>query len=134
MDEITLFKIKEWAELVKSANESPLTRSEWCKENNISEGAFYYWQRRVRKYALSAIADHVSDNHPSQRHTASQQPDFFEIEVSDAGTNDHGVMPRCNDGSPAGGITISSGQFEIRVPDDFSKRTLRSVLEVLQHV
>ena len=23
MDEITLFKIKEWAELVKSANESP---------------------------------------------------------------------------------------------------------------
>ena len=43
-------RIKQWAEIIESANKSCLTRRQWLAENGISKDAFYYWQRKVRKF------------------------------------------------------------------------------------
>lgn len=43
-------RLQQWSELINSANKSGLSRKEWLEQNGISKDAFYYWQRKVRKY------------------------------------------------------------------------------------
>ena len=43
-------RLKQWSELIEAANRSGQSRKEWLKENGISKDAFYYWQRKVRRY------------------------------------------------------------------------------------
>lgn len=43
-------RLKQWYEVIEAANSSGLPRKVWLEENGISKDAFYYWQRKVRKY------------------------------------------------------------------------------------
>ena len=43
-------RIKQWCELIEAANRSGVPRKEWLKEKGISKDAYYYWQRKVRRY------------------------------------------------------------------------------------
>ena len=43
-------RLKKWCELIEAANSSGLPRKQWLQENGNSKDAFYYWQRKVRKY------------------------------------------------------------------------------------
>ena len=43
-------RLKQRSELIEAANSSGLPRKVWLEENRISKDAFYYWQRKVRKY------------------------------------------------------------------------------------
>ena len=43
-------RLKQWCELIEAANSSGLPRKQWLKDNGISKDAFYYWQRKVRRY------------------------------------------------------------------------------------
>ena len=43
-------RLKQWCELIEAANSSGLPRQQWLQENGISKDAFYYWQRKVRRY------------------------------------------------------------------------------------
>ena len=43
-------RLKQWCEIIKAANQSGLPRRQWLSENGIGKDAFYYWQRKVRKY------------------------------------------------------------------------------------
>ncbi|WP_313758731.1 IS66 family insertion sequence element accessory protein TnpA [Tissierella sp.] len=38
--------------MIKDQSESVLSIREWCRENNISHGKFYYWQRVIREETL----------------------------------------------------------------------------------
>ena len=42
-------RLQQWAEIIDAANKSGQTRKQWLAENGITEDAFYYWQRKVRK-------------------------------------------------------------------------------------
>lgn len=42
----------KWQQIIKDQNESALSIREWCRNNNISHGKFYYWQRVIREEAL----------------------------------------------------------------------------------
>lgn len=42
----------QWQKMIKDQSESGLSIKEWCRENNISHGKFYYWQRVIREEAL----------------------------------------------------------------------------------
>ena len=42
----------QWQRLIKEQSESALSIREWCRENYISHGRFYYWQRVIREEAL----------------------------------------------------------------------------------
>lgn len=41
-----------WQKMIKDQSESSLSIRQWCKENNLSHGKFYYWQRVIREEAL----------------------------------------------------------------------------------
>ncbi len=143
MSEVSLVKINQWGMMIKAANESPLGRADWCKANGVSESAFYYWQRKVRKYALNAMLS-VQDA-SAEKSANDNSPDFFEITLT--GQNNLPINhnnptvhtqvsePLSSHARDAGsGITIRSERFEVMVENGFSKETLAAVLEVMNHV
>ena len=43
------YRMKQWAELVRSCRESGLSNREFCCQNGISEKTYYYWLRKLRR-------------------------------------------------------------------------------------
>lgn len=42
----------QWMEIIKRHSGSGQSIRQWCEENNISKGKFYYWQRAIREESL----------------------------------------------------------------------------------
>jgi transposase-like protein len=42
----------KWIQNIKDQNESGLTIRDWCKENEVTHGQYYYWLRIIREEAL----------------------------------------------------------------------------------
>ena len=41
-------KTQKWTEIVVSCNESGMSKTAWCRENNVSIKSFFYWQHKLR--------------------------------------------------------------------------------------
>ena len=145
-NDLYMNKLRHWARVLETANASNLTRSEWCKKMDISENAFYYWQRRVRKHALDQITDQPETvcNLPAVPVATEESgnPDFFEIVISDSNQQASPsvagsattLKEDTADTSAQGGITVRFGAFSIDLSEGFSKSAFRSALEVMGHV
>ena len=59
MNEIAIVKKQvvdaEWAEKIRCCQESGLTVSEWCRNNNINLKTYYYHLRKLRKKICEQI-------------------------------------------------------------------------------
>lgn len=42
-------RLHQWSEVLQAQLASGMSKKEWCRENNVPEKRFYYWQRRVRQ-------------------------------------------------------------------------------------
>ena len=136
--ETTDIRIQAWLDLIRSANESGLTRGEWCKNNDISESAFYYWLKKIRKLAAKGELNSAEFTSPDQ---SLHRQDFFEISIS---RPDSPIPVRERTGSTqnhiqssltcSSGVSIKCNGFSIDLEEDFSKQALMSVLEVMRNV
>ena len=126
-----VFKLNQWANLIRAANESGMNRREWCVANGVTETAFYYWQRQVREHALKSITE--NQNLCTVESVDHAQPhDFFKLTLT--GSNpitDTDLPSRSNN---PGSISIHSGRYVVEVGEGFSKGVLTDVLEALDHV
>ena len=43
-------RIQQWAKIIQTAKDSGLPKARWLAENGITKDAFYYWQKKVRRY------------------------------------------------------------------------------------
>ena len=135
-----MIRIQQWVKLLQMANESGLSRRDWCKENDISENAFYYWQRKLRRLALGqAVND--STAFLSQTSDPDQRQDFFEITVPEpvssapfCGQTGRSVSGSGQSGSSESGLSIRAGAWTLDIAENFSRQSLRSVLEVIRDV
>lgn len=125
-------------ELIRSANESGLTRREWCKSNGISVKAFYYWLRKLRILAAKGELNETSFTIPD--HSAHRQ-DFFEIPISKPDSpipvrERTGPTQNCLPDTHTcnSGVSIKYNGFVIELKEDFSRQTFISVLEVMRNV
>ena len=48
-------RMQEMQKVIQARNESGLTVSEWCQENNFSEGSYYYWLKKIREKTLDVM-------------------------------------------------------------------------------
>jgi len=57
MDEV-VSNIREagWLRAIKLCSQSGLTTRAWCKENNVNERQYYYWQKKIRSQAASNLS------------------------------------------------------------------------------
>jgi len=131
-----MVKLAQWAQIIQSANESTLGRKEWCAENGITESAFYYWQRRVRKYALEKMLDHGENDQlllPDQE-PKSDKNGFYEISLNSIKPTEPSSAAPSLYSSSAKSITIHRNGFIIDVEEGFSQDLLSSVLKVISNV
>ncbi len=97
-------KLEQWAEMVKSRNESRLTVTDWCRQNGINLKTYYYRLKQLRQAGCNEIEQH----------------DIVHIEPT-AGTE-----------IEAEKIELSVGAVKISLPDNFNEDTLKRLLGVLR--
>ena len=65
-------RLSHWAGIIRERKHSGLSVIEWCKNNDISQKTYYYWQRKVREamcgelLAQQSSESAVADVPPSQ--------------------------------------------------------------------
>ena len=47
-------RVQLWAERIAECRSSGMSVRAWCRENEISEKTYYYWQRRLYQQMISA--------------------------------------------------------------------------------
>ena len=97
-------KLAQWAEMVRSRNESGLTVTDWCKQNGINIKTYYYRLKRMRQAVCSEIEQH----------------DIVTAIPADA--------PQSEDEN----IILIVGDVKISLPDNFNENTLSRLLGVLK--
>lgn len=64
------YHLSKWFRIVKECRNSGTSVKDWCKQNNVDEKHFYYWQRKIRETA-------------TETHSVTiKQPAFIEVTVS----------------------------------------------------
>lgn len=48
-------RMQNWMEIIRECQESGLTNKEFCAQRGISEKTFYYWLRKIRGAAVTAM-------------------------------------------------------------------------------
>ena len=49
------YRIQEMQKMIHARTESGLTVSEWCQENNFSEGSYYYWLKKNHRKTITEV-------------------------------------------------------------------------------
>ena len=73
----------KWQQIIKDQNESGLLIREWCRDNDISHGKFYYWQRVIREEALIKAGTLAVTG---QTQFAEIKPNMAELKSNNQGT------------------------------------------------
>ena len=55
MNEVVQVRLDGWAAMIRQRNESGMTVKDWCSANGISEHAYYYRLRQLRKAMLAGM-------------------------------------------------------------------------------
>ena len=55
MNEVIQVRMNGWAAMVKARIDSGLTIREWCAANGVSQDAYYYRLRQLRKAMLETV-------------------------------------------------------------------------------
>ena len=97
-------QLKQWEQMVQSRKESGLTISKWCKENNMNPKTYYYRLRKVREASFKETETHEI------------------VQISD--DTEQNLQKEK--------IEILWGNLKISVPDNFKRKTLQKILEVLK--
>ena len=111
-------RYSEWAGMVRDRQESGLSVAEYCKQNNISETAYFYRLRRVRRAAIQASG-----------------LEFVELKDADA-VSPVPVLNSTNIGSstfPAE-ATIAVGALLISVNSGTPRELIQTLMEAAAHV
>lgn len=115
----TQIRAQEWVSLIKDRNASGMTIKEWCNAKGVSESQYYYWLRRVRQIACTAL-----ETQPSllpDRH--EDLPVFAEVQVlQDQPT-----------ASVSSGILIQTQGADIHIGNDVHIEQLTAVMKVIAH-
>lgn len=127
-------RIRQWAEIIRAANESGLTRNDWCAQNNISLRVFYYWHKRVRNHVLQqqeSMSPGVAGSETLPQTTGKSLPVFCEI-----------TGPTVPEPVPVTAVSLEKfvpeamlqlGRYGLFLNSNISESTLSTILSVLRN-
>lgn len=49
------YSLQKWASIIQERNTSPLSTRQWCNQNGILEGTYYYWLKKIRLKSLEQL-------------------------------------------------------------------------------
>ena len=109
MDQLTReVRYSKWAEIIMAANNSGLSRAEYCRQNGIDNKSFFYYQRRIRQ-GLYDIAQ-------------AERSQLVELPISERQKTLSGVV-----------AVIHAGNISIEIADGISESTLMSIGRMIRN-
>lgn len=124
--------LQQWTAIIAERNTSNLTVAEYCKQNNLSRNAYFYWLRQLRDEAieLSSVYKPIDDTFIDKNNRI--------VELIPAGNNSSAVpitipedkTPRSNENES---IKISIGDINIHAYLDTSDELLSKVIRVIRN-
>ncbi len=55
------YRMSQWAQIIKERQNSGQTIKEFCVDRGIREGAYFYWQRKLRSAFFRAMETELVD-------------------------------------------------------------------------
>lgn len=49
------YSLQKWASIIQERNASALSTRQWCNQNGILEGTYYYWLKKIRLKSLEQL-------------------------------------------------------------------------------
>ena len=49
------YRLTQWLPIIKECRKTGMTVKFWCKQNNINENQFYYWENKLRTLAGESL-------------------------------------------------------------------------------
>lgn len=108
-------RIQEWMQLIRERNDSGMTIKEWCEAKGLSENQYYYWLRKIRKTACTAL-ENRSDKAPLVREDG---PVFAKVTV----------LPQTP--MTTSGITIHMSSANIHIGKDVCANQIKTIMKVI---
>ena len=102
-------KMQKWTGIVVNCNESGMSKTAWCRENNVSIKSFFYWQHKLRMKMI--------DSSPTTKATEIVQ------------INLHGETIRQKSAEPSDVIVIRKNGVTVELP--MTESTVESVIRGL---
>lgn len=50
------YSFQKWTSIIQERNMSQLSTREWCNQNGVLEGSYYYWLKRIREKSLQQLS------------------------------------------------------------------------------
>lgn len=133
--EVNIIRIENWKRLILEANNSGLSKTEWCRQNNISSKTFFYWQRKVRLMEAQKALSSSELPSVSTGQKAAISPDFVDMthlykettaptENVPSGNSQSGFAPQ---------LMLLADQYCILIGEDIREQTLSTVLRAIKH-
>lgn len=129
-------RLREWAAIVREANNSGMHKKVWCEQNGISVRRFYYWQKKLREHLLTssqgstlpAVQCKASSAGAGHEETL---PVFCELKAPDPAESQERPDIAAPVFSPE--LMLDCGQYRILVGSGIRTATLSTVLEVIRN-
>jgi len=121
MDKTThAVRLQQWSEIIQAQLTSGMSKKDWCRENNIPEKQFFYWQRRVRKELYESQPEALV----LTRGVSS--PALVEVPIAQ------------NSGNPAAAsfkpdAVIAVGNVTVGITENISEALLMSIGKMIRH-
>jgi len=107
-------RIQQWTQIIHDRVQSGMTVKEYCRKNDLSRDAYFYWARIIKERAITELA------------VTNQR--FVELPAAQAsGFSTTYPEPE----SPE--ILLTIGQVQITVTERTSSALLSRTLEVIRH-
>ena len=126
-------RLNHWMSIIQAANESPMSKSEWCRQNGITKRKFYYWQRKIQDHLIGtgAVPQSTAVQVSVQPIAPKTQPVFCEIpEPEPETTSDAPVNIKKDFRADA---VICCGSISILINENTSPGTLNCLLSALRN-
>lgn len=114
-------QLQRWKVLIQDRLNSNLKILEWCKQNNVSKDAYYYWLKQIRIEAVSQA------NSKFNNQSITESNSFVEIQpVESSVLASRPIRSRTS-------AIIRDKCFEIELLDDASTTFIRKLMEAIRY-
>jgi len=107
------YRLSQWFPIIKACHDSGMSVRAWCRQNDVDEKKFYYWQNILRKTATEKL--------PS-----IQNSRFVEL-------SEETTVPSDALSTFIPSMIIHVGNTSIELSDHVKPELLESVIKVLSH-
>jgi len=81
-------RIREWQQRIIECKSSGMNVYQWCKQNNVSKDAYYYWLKICREAALDSLPADIKSQLPA----VEASPKLTKLQVQSLAPSMHAAV------------------------------------------